>query len=398
MGSYSGLYIRGQELLWWKNGLSPIATGLFTKSDIERGKGEDSARLIKKYGLTRYSGDHTAEDLDWEIVLAVVDVATLRQRLSIFGYNKALFDENMSQAIQECRQSLDEADKDMRAHYAEQLDTLEKIKNNRIPLADLSYKSLERWGFYDEMVTIWAVLQNPDINDSDVAIIDLDDLVEGGWLDDEFANTDSDYLLPEGYFTPQVPIIITEGVSDERFLQKSLEVIYPKLVNNVRFLDSDFKPERSASSAVKLVKSFASAGINNRILVILDNDAAACDAIRDLPWSLPKNIKVIQYPKLEWLNRYPTIGAQGEVVMDVNGLAGSIEMYLGKETLTDESGKLVRIQWQGYINRVKKYQGTLLDKAGVQKRFDEKDEKSLDDWHDLKQVWDFIIESLSKIR
>jgi hypothetical protein len=375
--------------------LSPIATSLFTKDDILRGTGKDGVELIRQYELSRYGNDYTEEDLDWEIMLAIVDVATLRQRLAIFGYGQELFDTSIAEAIESTRESLSGANSDMKDYYKAELDVLKKLQSNKLPLKDISYKLLENLMIYDEMVVIWAVLQNPEIVDSDVAVIDLDDLVEGGWLDDELANTDSDYLLSEGHFVPELPIIITEGVSDERFLQKSLEVIYPKLVSNVRFLDSDFKPERSASSAIKLVKSFASAGISNRILVILDNDAAASDAMKDIPISLPKNIKIIQYPMLEWLKKYPTIGAQGEVEMDINGLAGSIEMYLGKDTLTDKSGKLVRVQWQGYMSRVKKYQGSLLDKGGVQDRFNDKDENDPSKWSDLKSVWDYIIEQLS---
>jgi hypothetical protein len=396
MGSYAGLHIKGQELIWWKNGLSPIATSLFTKNDIVRGTGNAGYELIQKYCPTQYS-DLKEEDLEWEVVLAIVDIATLRQRLAIFGYSQKKFDDTIALAIRESERSLKEARDDMREYYAKELEDLKKIQNNETQLDEISYKLFEHLMIYDELLQIWTVLQHKDVKDDDVAVIDLDDLVEGGWLDDEFANTDSDHLIVEGYFKPEVPIVITEGVSDGRFLQKSLAVIYPKLVPNVKFLDSDFKPERSASSAVKLVKSFASAGISNRILVILDNDAAATDAMKDLPKSLPANIKVIQYPGLEWLKNYPTIGAQGEVVMDINGLAGSIEMYLGADILHDKSGKLVRVQWQGYMSRIKKYQGSLVDKGSVQKRFDDKDTTDIAKWDDLKFVWDHVINKLSDL-
>lgn len=308
-----------------------------------------------------------------------------------------LFDETITDAVRDREQSIEEADDNMRDYYTKKLQTLKKIQNNTISLADISYKLFESIDLYDEMLQIWTVLQHDDIKDTDIVVIDLDDLVEGGWLDDELSNSDSDYLIPEGYFMPEIPIIITEGVTDERFLKKSLEVIYPKLINNVKFLDSDFKPERSADSAIKLIKSFASAGISNRILVVLDNDAAGSDALMNLPSSLPNNFKVIQYPKLDWLKKYPTIGAQGEVVMDINGLAGSVEMYLGDDVLKDKSGELVRVQWQGYMSRIGKYQGSLLDKAGVQKRFDTKDIADASKWSDLKFVWDYIIEELSQL-
>ena len=395
MGSYAGLSIGGKALIWWKNGLSPIATSLFTKDDVLRGSGQAGVDLIEQYRLEQYRDDYTVEDLNWEIVLAVIDIATLRQRLSIYGYNQETFDTAITELITQQQEMLTDADHDMKAHYKKEIETLCKIRDNSLPLRHIDHKLLEDLEIYDELMAIWIVLQNDDIKDDDVAIIDLDDLAEGGWLDDEFSNTDSTYMIPEGRFTPEVPIIITEGVSDERFLRESLAVIYPKLVNNIRFLDSTFRPERSASSAIKMIKSFASAGISNRTLVVLDNDAAASDAIKDLPTKMPNNIKVIQYPDLKWLENYPTIGPQGEVFMDVNGLAGSIEMYLGKDVLLDDGGNLTRVQWRGYMDRVKKYQGSLVNKGDVQSRFDAKDKNVLEQWQDLKSVWDFIIDQLS---
>ena len=89
MSSYASFYINGQELLHWRNGLSSLVTSLFTKNDIIRGRGIDGLKLIKKYNLSYYN-DYTEDDVDWEITLAVIDVATLKQRLSIYGYNTQL--------------------------------------------------------------------------------------------------------------------------------------------------------------------------------------------------------------------------------------------------------------------------------------------------------------------
>jgi hypothetical protein len=173
--------------------------------------------------------------------------------------------------------------------------------------------------------------------------------------------------------------------------------IYPKLVNSVRFLDHDFKPENGVSPVIKMIKSFASAGINNRILVILDNDAASAEAMLALPKKLPRNIVVIQYPELDLLKNYPTIGPQGEVNMDVNGLAGSIEMYMGEDILVDSSGELEKVQWGGYMQGVRRYQGSLLHKAETQERFRGKDKEDIAKWADLQRIWDYIIEILGQL-
>lgn len=397
MGSYAGMYVKGRPILWWKNGLSPLVTSLFTKNDIKSGSGQKGLELIKEYNLTDYGKDYSADDTDWEIMIAVIGVKTLRQRLSIYGYNLDIFLNLINELIAERAESLSEAAEDMHGYYKEEIEILERLRDNNAPLSALTYKYLERLDFYNEAMAIWAVLQNKEITDSDVVIIDLDDLAEGGWIDEEFNNTDSDYLLPQGEFVSEIPVIVTEGVTDKRFLQESLGIIYPKLASNIRFLNHDFKPENGASSVIKMVKSFASAGISNRILVVLDNDAAASEAMLSLPKEMPNNIMVIQYPELELLKNYPTIGPQGVASMDVNGLAGSIEMYLGKDILLDDSGKLEKIQWGGYMQSVKKYQGSLLNKGQVQKRFSKKDKNDTSKWADLQHVWDYIINSLSTL-
>lgn len=44
--------------------------------------------------------------------------------------------------------------------------------------------------------------------------------------------------------------------------------------------------------------------------------------------------------------------------MDVNGMAGSLEMYLGRELLTLD-GALVPVQWTGYVEGQRSYQGSI---------------------------------------
>lgn len=398
MGSYAGLHVKGQELIWWKSGLSPMIASLFTKDEIHRATGPEGYDLLKTYDLLKRYEDLKPDDIEREIALAVIDVATLKQRLSIYGYSKRIFDETIDQEILRLKEYIDEPDDkyDLKNHYRRELKKYESIKNGSISTSEMSYKLFEQIDFYNEAARIWAVIQHKDIDDSDVAVIDLDDLIEGGWLNEELENEDSSFLVTMEDFIPDMPVLITEGVTDKRILEKSLSVIYPKLVSNVKFLDMDFKPENGVSSVVKMVRSFAAAGIRNRILLILDNDSAASEALMALPKNLPSNIKVIQYPNLKMLKNYPTIGPQGAVNMDVNGLAGSIEMFVGKDVLADKSGDLEVVQWGGYMAKVKKYQGSLLNKEAVQKRFDSKDVAKLENWSDLKFLWDYIIHNLSQ--
>ncbi|MCD1276042.1 MAG: hypothetical protein LP071_03615 [Candidatus Nanogingivalaceae bacterium] len=396
MSSYASFYINGQELLHWRNGLSSLVTSLFTKNDIIRGRGIDGLKLIKKYNLSYYN-DYTEDHVDWEITLVVIDVATLKQRLSIYGYNAQLFNKFLDAYIEELNVlSNSFSDDKMKRYYENEIKQVNDLRAGKISLKNRRpYIFFENYA--EQRVAIWGMVHHEDVKEDDIVVLDISDLVEGGWLDDELENTDSDFLIPQDEFIPEIPIILTEGVTDIKTLKKALHVIYPKLESNVRFLDTSFGPETNAAAIVKMIKSFAAAGINNRILAILDNDAAASEAMASLPRNLPNNIKVIQYPELDLMTSYPTIGPQGEINMNINGLAGSIEMYMGKDILTGNDGNLELVQWGGYMNRVKKYQGSLINKDAVGSRFKGKDAADVNKWQDLRYLWDYIIDNLSTL-
>ena len=61
--------------------------------------------------------------------------------------------------------------------------------------------------------------------------------------------------------------------------------------------------------------------------------------------------------------------------MNVNGLACSIEMYFGVDVLT-RNNELIPIQWKGFEEKEKKYQGEIADKNYVQETFRKKLRKS----------------------
>jgi len=396
MSSYASFYINGQELLHWRNGLSSLVTSLFTKNDIIRGRGRNGLKLIKQYNLS-YDNEYSEDDIDWEIVLAVIDIATLKQRLSIYGYNAQLFNKFLDAYIEEFNASSNHfSDDKMKRYYENEIKQVNDLRAGKISLKNRRpYIFFENYA--EQRVAIWGMVHHEDVKGDDIVVLDISDLVEGGWLDDELENTDSDFLIPQDEFIPEIPIILTEGVTDIKTLKKALHVIYPKLESNVRFLDTSFGPETNAAAIVKMIKSFAAAGINNRILAILDNDAAASEAMASLPRNLPNNIKVIQYPELDLMTSYPTIGPQGEINMNINGLAGSIEMYMGKDILTGNDGNLELVQWGGYMNRVKKYQGSLINKDAVGSRFKGKDAADVNKWQDLRYLWDYIIDNLSTL-
>ena len=58
--------------------------------------------------------------------------------------------------------------------------------------------------------------------------------------------------------------------------------------------------------------------------------------------------------------------------MDINGLAGSIELYLGQDVLVDAAGVLSPVQWTGYDHKLGVYQGAISQKDLVLRQFNDK--------------------------
>lgn len=54
---------------------------------------------------------------------------------------------------------------------------------------------------------------------------------------------------------------------------------------------------------------------------------------------------------------------------DVNGRAASLELYFGEDVLRQTDGGLTSVQWTGYSKKQASYQGEILNKVQLQKRF-----------------------------
>jgi hypothetical protein len=106
------------------------------------------------------------------------------------------------------------------------------------------------------------------------------------------------------------------------------------------------------------------------MVAIFDNDTAGGAAYASLGnFQLPANIRTIMLPTSSLGANYPTTGPQGVARMDVNGMACSIEMYLGQDALSDEAGDLRPVRWTGWDSKMGRYQGEVEGKAQVQNRF-----------------------------
>lgn len=239
-----------------------------------------------------------------------------------------------------------------------------------------------------------------EMRDSDLELVyDLTELIADDYVrpDERLADWAA-HILADDYSVAQRVVILTEGSIDRWAISSALEILYPHLVEYFSFLDFEgMKVPGGAGFLAATVKAFAGAQISNRVVAVFDNDTAGHAAMRQLrDLSLPPNIRVLTYPNLSLASSYPSIGPTGLAVLDVNGLAGSIEMYFGRDVLSREDGSLVPVQWRGFDEGLSRYQGELLEKRRLHDAFrakvrSTKDGTAVDaDWSGMRAVLDAI--------
>lgn len=190
-------------------------------------------------------------------------------------------------------------------------------------------------------------------------ILDFTDLVRSDFATKEakirdisVKNTSRDYAIFSKI------LVITEGTTDAEFLSRAIKIRYPHLSDYYLLMpyslgDGTGKNiNGSASLTVQRIEAFAQCEITNRIIGLLDNDKASVDAITNKKLNkLPENIKLLNYPDIELAKKYPCIQSNGTIKdEDVNGRAAAIEMYFGRDVLTDNN-KLYPVVWTKQQNQ-----------------------------------------------
>nr|WP_262710962.1 HEPN/Toprim-associated domain-containing protein [Pedobacter hiemivivus] len=238
----------------------------------------------------------------------------------------------------------------------------ERIYSNTFNyIIDKDYDLLEALPFSNDLFSLRAFLTvvAPDT----LVVFDYTDLY------------DAEIFTDEDVINPKEPheriIVLTEGTSDIAILKPALQLLYPHLYEFYSFFDFEsFNSQGGSGNLVNMIKSFAGAGISNKIIALFDNDTAAREAQATLKeLSLPHHIKILNYPYISFAENYPTLGPTGLNFMNINGLACSIELYLGEDVLKEINGELLPILWKGYSPKMQAYQGEIMSKREIQKRY-----------------------------
>ena len=283
-------------------------------------------------------------------------------------------------------------------------DSLEEISHSDPQLPLLRYmlsSSRNFYGFPGWDIRHFVRLTVERVTDDVELVYDMSDIVAMDHGDDveDFVEY-AERLINEDFLLVQRVIVLTEGVTDRQFLERSFSLLYPHLVEYFHFFNfADHRVGGGVGELANLVRAFAAADVRHRILALFDNDTAAKSALSRLELdALPKNMVVQHYPDIGIAREYPTLGPSGETAMNVNGLAGSLELYLGEDILRDSEGLLIPVQWKGYDQGMKAYQGEILDKQNIKAAFRAKlkdceenpDRLASYDWSGIRAILDMM--------
>lgn len=423
MGSYAHACLSdGRHICAFKNGVDDLFFVLFTRHDSIDISGPEAAHLLKhSYG--------NVDPAEARVRGFRTTVRTLRDRLDIMGVPVWAVADAFEQLLTERIEFLTDFRldiEDLKNHTDNELALLkdftwatwvdrvragisagEHITSYGPPPAELGTVAwlMKLWDEHDLRYSLRAVLEA--LPEDEQITLDVHEVIEGGWLEPDVdpqrqATAFATYATQGGL----PPIVLVEGRTDIEFLSAAFRLRRPDLADYIRFPDFAYKPEGGVGPLRQTVKAFAAAGIGNRVLALFDNDTAAHDAVRTVEQSaFPEHFVIAHLPELDLAREYPTKGPQGEHVMDVNGLAGSLEMYLGADVLTDRA-KLRPVIWTGTPNKQGAYQGEVADKPAIHAAFRAKVAAALadasvmehQDWMGLDLVLEVIVEHLRTLR
>ncbi|EMF56531.1 HEPN/Toprim-associated domain-containing protein [Streptomyces bottropensis] len=233
--------------------------------------------------------------------------------------------------------------------------------------------------------------------------LDLSDLLDAGYFESsEAVSTEALQQLRDEMASSGPIIVITEGKYDSRVLGRALRLVRPDIASYFTFWDlEETKAAGGTDRVVANLRSFAAAGVMNRVVALVDNDAAGRAALKTLANPvLPKTYVARNLPDLDYARAYPTRGPSGPSLDDINGRACSVEFYFGLDCLIGPDGNPVPIQWTSLNKSVNTWQGELQNKRYVEERIDalldaaEAGQVQLDErWDPLREIAQILIDA-----
>lgn len=391
MGSMISLGLGRLEVDWGKNNFFTNHSKLFLKSDIapaiyyyaeghEESKPAFVRRLrsvIKRLELLGYTMNECRCRYE-ESVEEIPDY------YPDFGISFDLFSRAL-RSVDISRVSVPtDADYDLGEFAAKAILNDPEFTKTEADLASLTSDDGIFFENLDPYVTLRLLGENSNNLDQDV-VWRFQDVLEGGWIEES--------ALYEGLSDADRYLIVTEGSSDSSILRTVLPIVEPEVADFFDFVDmTENYPFTGTGNLVRFCQGLSTIRIQNKILVVLDNDTAGLDALQRIrSLRLPKNMKVTVLPVLDDLTHVTTIGPSGESIEDVNGKAVSIECFLDF-TFGPNSSPAVR--WTSFNANLGAYQGELLNKEFYTRAFFESANKhGTYNLQKLRYLWTHLLKN-----
>jgi len=380
MGSYATFKIKDYEIFWMKSYVDSSIMSLFIEDDRKESIEYDEDDTEYKYKRIIYQSD----------------VKTIKTRLNIIGFNLKTLESHFENSKKYKLDNFDEEEhnnKEATSKFLENftfdkyLSALKEIYDKKIDFFgngnSLNYQELEIIKNSNPYIKyILEEVEYPDDRididyrfylrgfleklDDDINIfVDVSEIINAGYYDE------NDKIAEQSLSKQDKTIIFTEGKYDTDVIKKSMKLLYPQYSKYFSFLDIELSNlELGANRIITYLKSFISAGIMNRVIVLFDNDAEGIYCKNELLKlkDIPNNFCIKTYPNIESAKNYPTICPTGIETLDINGSACSIELYLCNNVLK-ENTQYIPVQWKSFNEHINKYQGVVSKKGDIQKEY-----------------------------
>lgn len=404
MGSYTTLGIGRLELDWQKNHIANNHSALFQIKDLK------TERVLQE---PEYE-DREPEFLNEKVLSR--PLSEIKRRLDLLGYSMMTV-ESLYREECEFLKDLQESPPlsfekfsslvkdfnldDMKINYeyyrnnsdlgeltSECIFKSENFKNTDIKISKDEGLFFENINPY---ITIRLLADN-ERNFNKNVIWSFQDLLNGGWVQEEdvFKPLEADKKF----------LIVTEGSSDTYILKKAISYLAPDVEDFFVFIDmKDNYPFTGTGNLLNFSKGLASIQVQNKILVIFDNDIEGGRHYNHAKkLKFPPTMKVVVLPELRDFESFTTVGTDGESVNNINGRAVSIECFLDLHYKLKPQDTKPRVRWKNFVEEFNLYHGALEYKETYTRRFlDSNLSKNSYDFSKLDFLVRFILNECSEI-
>jgi hypothetical protein len=389
MGSYITLGIGELELDWGKNFEFRDYSKLFTQADrksinyyyaddeviIKPGYSSPLSKVKRRLELIGYSLEnltHRFEEYNSEYPdyldkpnISFLDLCKIFSDINIKNYKK----------------KKEYGDYDLGEYVIENIFENENFKEFRKHI-DIKDKDIASYfENFDSLFILRLLIENPENSDMELEWR-TQDLIDGGWTND-----DEIYV---GVQEEDKFLIVTEGSSDTFIIRKTLELLYPDILDFFSFVDmEDNYPFTGTGNLYRFCQGLTSIRIQNKTLIIFDNDLEGIEKYeKTIELDIPKNMNVMKLPNLDKFNNFLSVGPSGEFNDNINGKAIAIECFLDLS-----SEKTPRIRWSNFNEKMQKYQGSIEKKDKYVREF--KKVRTTNDKYDFSKL-EILIEEIYK--